>query len=268
MSSAVPQQHQPQQQSQPHQQDRDRSVITLAGRNGPRHLNEYVDNPAVMVSTNPSDTREMISLLPPDRTVGGRSGGTTILTQPQPSGLLKDRRDHNTHKGQHIGNLQPPDPVAVRSATDEEDPHNSIICKKCGECKCKSCTSPRKLPSRWICKNRFECSARKAVEACSCLCCVKMVFYHCENSEDNLSTADVPCACCERPHCCKRWTCIGVMSLCVPCLCFYWPLRALVGLTTACYNGCSRRGCQCNRDKSSGQTLTKTPLIDSESSSA
>lgn len=151
--------------------------------------------------------------------------------------------------------------------------NNSIICRNCGKCKCKSCVDgPKKLPSYWCGSNdvKYECSATNCVEAVTCLKLVKCCFYHCyKDSEQDLdiSSADKPCACCTGPHCCKRWTSMLMCSLCVPCLCLYPPLMCCLKGATCIYNRCARKGCQCRNRHARQDVQTKGLLIESESSS-
>ena len=240
-----------------------REIITLdMVRGGPRPQNEYVDSPHLTVVKHKTNNNNIVGenrdvSLYNHRTPGrGVSTTTTstittapVFVQPAPTGLKKDF-----------------------SALEEPEHNDSIICSQCGECKCDSCTQPRELPSRWICNGKCHCSATTIVEYCTCLCCVKAVFYHCcKDYEQDLDvvSADAPCACCSRPHCCKRWTCMALMSLCLPCLCCYWPLRCGVKMCTACYNRCSGRGCRCRKDlKKPVHQSSKRLLIESESSSA
>ncbi|XP_066992098.2 protein sprouty isoform X2 [Anabrus simplex] len=124
----------------------------------------------------------------------------------------------------------------------------SIICPECGRCRCESCRKPRPLPSRWLCNNACFCSAETTLDYASCLCCVKGLFYHCskdyELDRDGTSCADDPCSC--GPHRLKaRWGCLGVLSLVLPCLWCYWPLRGCVGLCEKCYARYSSQGCRC-----------------------
>jgi len=210
---------------------RNAELITLDQvRPVPRCLNEYVDTPH---TGEPPSSRVLLPAPP-------------IFTQPSPSGLK-------------------PDPA---KDSHEEEHSESIYCSRCRKCQCQACTEPRELPSRWICNNKCHCSALKIVDYCSCLCCVQCVFYHCckdSATDDDFSATDDPCACCEKPDCFKRWTCMGLASLVLPCLCFYWPLRCSVALCTKCYNRCTRKGCRCKKEKlPPGQ---KRLLIDSESSS-
>ena len=139
---------------------------------------------------------------------------------------------------------------------------SSIYCPNCNKCRCRQCTEHKELPQAWLCN--------KCVDWTSCLCAVRGAFYHCccgdTDGDVNVSPTDEPCACCEQPHCCRRWVCIGLMTLVLPCLCLYWPLRCGQHIATHIYNRCCRRnGCRCRRDRVPG---TKGLLMDSESSSA
>ena len=102
---------------------------------------------------------------------------------------------------------------------------DEIICSKCGKCKCGSCTEPQGLPSKWLCGDKVQVSPDKAVDTITCFCCVKGIFYHCgkDEQEGDYECFMDPCACCSKPHCFKRWTCLAAMSVCLPCLCCYWP---------------------------------------------
>lgn len=251
-----------------------REVITLDQvRPGPRAQNDYVDSPQLAalrgMQQNKTNAHQALhtgttkSLHIPsgtERTMGYQPSGANsprsgsaqdlvISTQPQSSGLKKG----HVLDGEEDANRQTPC-------------QDSVICSQCGKCRCQACTQPRELPRYWLCDNKCECSVQKMVDVCSCLCCVRAYFYHCfkDADGDECSVSDDPCACCEQPHCCKRWTCLGIMSLCLPCLCLYWPLRCGLDCCTSIYNKCSHRGCHCRRDRLPG---SKRLLIDSESSS-
>ena len=61
------------------------------------------------------------------------------------------------------------------------------------------------------------------VECCSCMCCVKAIFYHCtKDGEFERDWANEPCAC-EVPgnECVARWSILGMLSLFMPCLMCY-----------------------------------------------
>ncbi|XP_071834765.1 sprouty-related, EVH1 domain-containing protein 2-like [Apostichopus japonicus] len=58
----------------------------------------------------------------------------------------------------------------------------------------------------------------------TCISCAQGLIYHCVNDVDG-DYVD-PCSCsCTGNHFCKRWTCLAMFSLLVPCLWCYIPLR-------------------------------------------
>lgn len=146
-----------------------------------------------------------------------------------------------------------------------------LICSRCGKCRCMSCTQPRQMPRCWVGPSfyRCECSAQQVVNVCSCLCCIQALFYHClYHPDDEHDIMMEPCACCESPRCCLRWTILGLLVPCLPCLCLYCPLQCGVDACTSCYNGCNQRGCHCGYNvSSSGSSTTRDLLLDSEPSS-
>ncbi|CAG5127545.1 unnamed protein product [Candidula unifasciata] len=239
------------------------SVISLGQvRPGPRVTNEYVDSPRVhalqplkthIVSigggggSSPGFAHRVILPSPPgerngrsQRPVLSSLPTTAVTQQPLPKcpSLKQDpvisldgiREGEAAHMGNPSGGAGHGD---------------SIICDKCGKCRCSSCTEPRTLPSRWCCHNTCEVSLNKALDVCTCFCCIKCIFYHCGAEEDN-ECYEKPCGCTSTPHCCQRWTVMGMMSLCLPCLWTYWPAKAGLATCTMCYNHFRRNGCQCH----------------------
>ncbi|KAF6031224.1 SPRY2 [Bugula neritina] len=124
---------------------------------------------------------------------------------------------------------------------------NTIICQECGQCRCAQCSGYRKLPERWLCEGNCYCSADSVVNTLTCMCCVKSCFKTCMDNADGSRIE--PCSCTETPHCVLRWSALTALSLCLPCLCCYVPMKLGVAATTACYNSsCFRkRGCNCEK---------------------
>lgn len=180
---------------------------------------------------------------------------TPITTQPSVATFKKEKF---------------PDAVSYGSDVTDDRHGDSIICRQCRRCKCEACRNPRHLPSKWICHDKFLCSAQSVVDYCTCMCCVKGVFYHWakdyEDSSD-VSCADQPCSC--SPH--KRflrWGCMGLLSLALPCLCCYWPLRGCVSLCETCYAQCTGQGCKCTSPHRTAVPTEQAPekrLLDSNS---
>ena len=124
---------------------------------------------------------------------------------------------------------------------------STIRCPDCDRCRCMSCNEDRPLPEHWLCDGNCRLSAESVVDVMSCMCCVKGIQYHLRSSEDERQTH--PCACTNTPDCCMRWTTLGLLSLCLPCLWCYFPMKGGVKAAEACYNSscCRERGCQCDR---------------------
>lgn len=270
------------------------TAITLDQvRTGPRPQNEYVDNPTAqavpaipprsrgttshaLVNHNHMDILHTIVPRPETRSLlesSERTAPLSALSQPSPIFRQPTSASVTTTHTTKVPNLDSrtssqKDDVLSKDLTEHARQHSdndSIICRRCGKCKCHQCTQHRELPHRWICGNKVRCGAMDMVEYCTCVCGVKALVYHCMyDGESDSGGDDDPCGCCEQAHCCKRWTLMGLLSVCFPCLCCYWPLRCGVAACTACYNRCTRRGCHCRKDKS--QNMSRL-LIDSESSS-
>ena len=123
--------------------------------------------------------------------------------------------------------------------------NNTIICPRCGRCRCSHCTGERQLPERWLCEGNCRCSADSVVDTLSCMCFVKCCFKSCIDNPDGQRVD--PCSCTDTPKCLVRWSAMAALSLCLPCLCCYWPMQLGVKAATACYNSpcCRNRGCNC-----------------------
>ncbi|XP_076446244.1 uncharacterized protein LOC143283777 [Babylonia areolata] len=279
-------------------------IVTLAHvRYGPRAINEYVDSPrplpilplksshiglssSLPPSPTPAAPGSGHSLSLPCRTSqristssggvggggngssggngggGGSDGGVVVSAQPSKSPPpLKEEGNSGAGAGGGAA-------AGERGAGGGES-HSSIICTKCGKCRCAACAEPRDLPATWCCGERYEVSARRVVDIGTCFCCVQTAFYHCGAEEDN-SCYDNPCAC-GGSKCCSRWTCLAAAAMLLPCLWCYWPMRGCLAATTSCYNCCRKKGCQCSKrpaDKTASHSQTRRLLIESDSSSA
>lgn len=143
------------------------------------------------------------------------------------------------------------------------DQSNSITCPQCNRCRCNDCQRPRQLPSKWICDDNCFCSAETIIDYASCLCCVKALFYHCSKDHEldceseTIRCADDPCSCVPYKRA-SRWGCLSVLSILLPCLCCYWPMRGCVSLCAKCYAKHSRHGCRCNNNNTSNSSTNNS----------
>ncbi|XP_001176098.2 protein sprouty homolog 3 [Strongylocentrotus purpuratus] len=130
---------------------------------------------------------------------------------------------------------------------DEKLSKDPFPCPQCGCCRCEKCKNSNRLPSTWCCNGRCEFSPECVLNCCTCMTCVKSLFYHCARESDTeyAYCTDDPCSC--RPHRrCARWTCLSLLSLCLPCLCCYLPGRGALEAYRQCQSQ-GRQGCQCSR---------------------
>lgn len=117
-----------------------------------------------------------------------------------------------------------------------------IPCPNCGRCCCDKCRERTDLPHTWLCGENCKCSAEDTLEYCTCLCCVKGLFYHfADSNHDGYSWGDKPCSCGDN-KCCLRWSILGMISLVLPCLWCYLPGRGCISACKLCF---ARDGCKC-----------------------
>lgn len=125
-------------------------------------------------------------------------------------------------------------------------PPDSIICSQCGKCRCAECARPRPLPSRWV-GDACLCSAETAIDYVSCMCCTKALFYHCCNDaegDEAAACADQPCSCSAHRRG-ARWGCLAALTIALPCLLCYWPLKGAAAVCARAYARAAPSGCRC-----------------------
>jgi len=129
-------------------------------------------------------------------------------------------------------------------------PAESIICVRCGRCRCAACRQAKSLPAVWMCNNTCLCSVESALDTVSCMCCVKAVAYHCgerleQDCDDRTdSWLDSPCSCSHNKWW-LRWGCLALMSLPLPCLLCYPLLKGLASGVERVYAAAASQGCRC-----------------------
>ncbi|KPP61161.1 protein sprouty2-like [Scleropages formosus] len=155
--------------------------------------------------------------------------------------LLESAPNDHVVRGQpELAELKP---KALKATVGQGAGLHACRCAGCGRHVCETCTRPRTMPSCWLCGRRCLCSARNLVEYGTCICCIKGLFYHCSSDDEDICVDD-PCSC-SHSHCCVRWSVIGVMSLFLPCLLCYLPLKGCVKLCEACYSRAAQPRCRC-----------------------
>ena len=219
--------------------------LDSAARHNRRHDNEYVDSPSL-------DKQPKDSAPPP---LSSRNGAAPLLVPTRNvdvSGRTPDGPVNVFVSMKLGGDSRPVTRVAIEPKSSskcattvaETSCRSGLTCNRCGQCRCTVCGEAWELPRRWV--GDHEISAQSAVDICSCIYCVRGILYHCCPSMEDGNASDEPCACSSRPNCALRWTVLGLLLPCLPCLCLYWPLRGALGACTACYNVRRRaRSCRC-----------------------
>ncbi|XP_055595128.1 sprouty-related, EVH1 domain-containing protein 2 isoform X2 [Uranotaenia lowii] len=82
------------------------------------------------------------------------------------------------------------------------------------------------------CKYAPDCF-KSAIENISGMLCARGMLYHCMKDSEG-ETAAHPCACSTESGCTKRWIGLALLSLVVPCLWCYPPLRACHWVGVSC----------------------------------
>ena len=87
------------------------------------------------------------------------------------------------------------------------------------------------------------------VDYCTCMFCVKGLFYHCsEDSSCSETVLDNPCSCSPvNVGCVSRWSMLGLLSVFLPCLMCYPLARGCTGVCKCYKEGESRRKSRQNR---------------------
>ncbi|XP_033158152.1 protein sprouty [Drosophila mauritiana] len=246
------QQHlqQQQQQQQQHQQHARLATTTQATSVGSDHTDGLLHSHLQNSTTKPPASKQPA---PPRLGMGLGLGLGLGLNQPiitkQPTPATQKEHMHALEELLQPGGAGGNGGPLVMAG----DPSllNPIVCPRCGRCRCEQCQSPRPLPQTWVCNKTCLCSAESVIDYASCLCCAKALFYHCARDNDldcddgnGTPCVDNPCSCGPYKRT-QRWGWLGALSIFLPCLWFYWPMRGCMKLCEKCYGRFAGRGCRC-----------------------
>lgn len=167
------------------------------------------------------------------------------LPPTQPT-VISKQPGTSTLKKSGVSSEKPPAVIQNNNAAVSLPATDSIICTGCGRCRCAACRTPRPLPQVWLCNNSCLCSAESVLDTTTCMCCVKGIFYHCGQGEDEGEAAcvDKPCSCSPNKRC-LRWGCLSVLAVPLPCLLCYLPMLGLSRGVENLYQRCTSQGCRC-----------------------
>ncbi|XP_019872287.1 sprouty-related, EVH1 domain-containing protein 2 [Aethina tumida] len=141
--------------------------------------------------------------------IGGQGGGIVGIELVQPPGLGQPPLSGMGHmKG---------GPATVSAPTKKGGKAAQSVCRYCNQI-----FSEEQNP-KGACDFAPDLG-RSAISKISCLCCAQCAFYHCASDGEG-DFAQHPCDCTADEGCARRWCCLAVLSLFVPCLWLYPPLK-------------------------------------------
>jgi len=196
-----------------------------------RSMNDYREFPttAALTTTTTSSTTTATVRVGDGHSAGRSLSETDHTSSPPPprnAGLSESRRKNDSGGDDDRGKKK-----KTSGSTTMSECRESIICQRCGRCRCQECA-------------RRTAPGRRAVEICSCVSCVRRVAAVRRHGDGNDEQDPCGCSPC-RSDCCRRWALLVVLSVFLPCLCFYWPLRCVVGACSRCAGRGKVRGCRC-----------------------
>ena len=101
-------------------------------------------------------------------------------------------------------------------------------------CCCRYCQEfyQEEKNHRGSCKHAPDC-VKKSIDHMTGIGCARCMLYHCMGDSEG-DIINHPCSCHSDNGCAKRWTALTLLSLIVPCLWCYPPLRACHLLCVQC----------------------------------
>jgi len=147
------------------------------------------------------------------------------------------KREASNKKHSQISE-QPKPPLPLK--TKKKDKHKNLQTGRLlSKARCKYCHEMFSYEDnqRGSCDEAPD-SVQKCIEIITCVCCAKCLIYHCMSDADG--EYGHPCICDSSDESnCRKWTVLSVLSLFVPCLWCYWPLKAchMCGVSCGCCGG-------------------------------
>ncbi|XP_076236556.1 sprouty-related protein with EVH-1 domain isoform X3 [Calliopsis andreniformis] len=133
-----------------------------------------------------------------------------------------DRLDrHNTG-----GSLKKPDIIVTQPTKNNMKRNVRLRCKHCQE------LYTEQHNPRGSCEDAPD-PVKRGIAKISCLSCAQGMLYHCMSDAEG-DFSQNPCSCSTEEGCGRRWFGLALLSLIVPCLWIYPPLRAVHWCGTSC----------------------------------
>ncbi|WAR19128.1 SPRE2-like protein [Mya arenaria] len=135
--------------------------------------------------------------------------------------------------------IQPKPPLPVKSNKKNKNSNNVQTNRLLTKARCKHCheTFAHEDNHRGSCEEAPD-NVEKCIEFITCVTCAKGLIYHCMADPDGEYGRVCICDSSDEANC-KKWTVLSVLSMFVPCLWCYWPLKAchMCGVYCGCCGG-------------------------------
>jgi len=158
----------------------------------------------------------------------------------EPVHKSSSKREAIIGKKQHSQiTIQPKPPLPVKSTKKNKNSNNVQTNRLLTKARCKHCheTFSHEDNHRGTCEEAPD-NVEKCIEIVTCVSCAKGLIYHCMSDADGEYGRVCICDSSDETNC-KKWTVLSVLSMFVPCLWCYWPLKAchMCGVQCGCCGG-------------------------------
>lgn len=133
--------------------------------------------------------------------------------------VIDDHKGDRLDRRNSTSSLKKPDIIVSQPTKNTAKRNIRFRCKHCQEL-----YSEQHNP-RGSCEYAPD-SIRRGIASVSCLSCAQCMLYHCMSDAEG-DFAQNPCSCSTEEGCGRRWLGLALLSLIVPCLWIYPPLRAI-----------------------------------------
>ncbi|XP_015190920.1 PREDICTED: sprouty-related, EVH1 domain-containing protein 2 isoform X1 [Polistes dominula] len=133
--------------------------------------------------------------------------------------IVDDHKSDRLDRHSSGSSLKKPDIIVSQPSKNTFRRNVQLRCKHCQEI-----YSEQHNP-RGSCEDAPD-PIRRGIATISCLSCAQCMLYHCMSDSEGEFTQN-PCSCNTEEGCGRRWIGLALLSLIVPCLWIYPPLRAV-----------------------------------------
>ncbi|XP_043601033.1 sprouty-related, EVH1 domain-containing protein 3 isoform X1 [Bombus pyrosoma] len=150
----------------------------------------------------------------------------TMLNHEYLYPIIGDHKGDRLNRHNTGSSLKKPDIIVSQPSKNTMKRNVRLRCKHCQE------LYTEQHNPRGSCEYAPD-PIRRGIAKISCLSCAQGMLYHCMSDAEGDFTQN-PCSCSTEEGCGRRWFGLALLSLIVPCLWIYPPLRAVHWCGTSC----------------------------------